>query len=600
MTKSAIAKKILQLHRKGEALNISAVRKNHPELLDAAYCFKPFLGWKQAIELAGVSYESIKIELEEAVECQVCGEHLRVLTQHLINKHGFSDMTEYHQSFPSAKIVCEQTLAKMTKLASTVTAWEPILSMEYVLDRVWFWKTAHGQCNSKFISIQDPSILCYVSARSIKWDDVVQKVGFDPAKERRIPKYDPRNADEIIAILQHRHRLGLNLATIALQREYPEVRGSIRKLFGGLTNALIASGIPFASAQYSDKFRMEEIYPNEQSVITAFHQRAKNHLSIIRRDIKSTDPLLLYAITRYFGNFGKFLAKISPHHRDFKKQKVVFTESKRGLRINTAKYPTVDCISKALHDRHRNGLCLNLSDVSQDDPPLKAAAYTLCGSWIGAIKIAGLEKIHQKSKDATVRKDAVYNSSEMTVKALKARAEDGLSLTQDDIGKNDHPLKNAAYRYFGSWPNAIKAAKLTSLWLQQKEYNNIHRSTTTYPTAESVIEALRQRAARGASLISERVKKEDPKIRTAVYAKIGSWAEAIKMAGLSELYTSQNTKFFDKYPDQAAIIQAIQQRHRNGQSNSCGVVQKNDIKLKTSAYKHFGSWTKAKLKALGF
>ena len=597
MTKSAIAKKILQLHRDGEALNISAVRRNHPELLDAAYSLKPFLGWKQAIELAGLKYEWIKIELEESVECQVCGEYFRVLTKHLIKKHGFSDTAEYRKSFPNAKIMCEQTLAKITKLTSTVTAWEPILSMEYVLDRVWFWKTTYGQRNSAFITIQDPSILSYVSGRSIKWDDVVQKAGFDPTKERRIPKYEPRNADEIIAILQDRHRLGLNLATVALQQEYPELMGSMHRLFGGLTNALIASGIPFASVLYGDKFRMEEIYPDKQSVIIAFHQRAKNRLSVTRQDIKLMDPLLSYAILRYFGNFGKFLTEVSPRHRHFKDQKIVFSESKHGLRINTAKYPTVDCIYKALRDRHRSGLSLNQSDVVQDDPPLKTAAYILCGGWTNAIKMAGLEKIHQKLKDAAVRKDAVYSTAEMTVKALKARAENGLSLTQEKISKSDRPLKNAAYRYFGSWTNAIKAAKLTSLWLQQKEYNNIHRSTTTYPTAESVIEALQQRAARRASLISKKVKQEDPKIHTAVYAKIGSWSEAIKLAGLSKLYALENTKVFDKYPDQAAIIQAIQKRHRNGQSNSCGVVQKDDIKLKTSAYKHFSSWTEAKLLA---
>jgi hypothetical protein len=597
MTKSAIAKKILQLHRKGEALNIAAVRRNHPELLDAAYCFQPFLGWKQAIELAGLSYESIKIELEESVECQVCGKHLRILTRHVLDKHDFSDIAEYRQSFPNAEIVCEQTRARATKIASSVPAWEPILSMEYILDRVWFWKTTHGQCNSKFISLQDRSILGYIVVRSIKWDDIVRRVGFDPAKERFTAKHEPRNADELIAILQERHRLGLNLTSATLHREHPGAVKSMQKIFGGLTNALIASGIPFASAQYGAKFRMEETYPDEQSVIAIFHQRAKDGLPIIRQEIKATDPLLSYAILQYFGSFGKFLAKVSPYHRHFKNQKVVFTESKNGLRISSTKYPTVDSVLKALRHRHRNGLGLKQTDVAQDDPPLKSAAYRLCGSWISAIKMAGLEKVYQKSRDAVVRKDAIYNSAEMTVKALKALAENGHSLTQDDAAKNDRPLKNAAYRHFGSWPDAIKAAKLTSLWLQQKEYNNIHRSTATYPTAESVIEALQRRAARGASLTSEKVKKEEPKIRTAVYAKIGSWPKAIKAAGLSKVYASENTNFFDKYPNQAAIVRAIQKRHRNGQSNSCVVVQNDDIKLKTSAYKHFGSWTKAKLKA---
>ncbi len=39
-----IIRKIQQLHRRGEPLNISAVKRSHPELIRAVYNAKPFRG----------------------------------------------------------------------------------------------------------------------------------------------------------------------------------------------------------------------------------------------------------------------------------------------------------------------------------------------------------------------------------------------------------------------------------------------------------------------------------------------------------------------------------------------------------------------------
>jgi hypothetical protein len=48
-----MAQRIRQLHARGEPLNISAVCRTHPELLQAVFEIKPFLGWLGAIRALG-------------------------------------------------------------------------------------------------------------------------------------------------------------------------------------------------------------------------------------------------------------------------------------------------------------------------------------------------------------------------------------------------------------------------------------------------------------------------------------------------------------------------------------------------------------------
>ena len=94
-----IVDRIRSLHQDRQPLNISAVRRHHPKLLDQVMTLKHFRGWRKAIEAAGLSYKKIRVELLDYCVCAVCGAHLNALTAHIRAKHKLTK-ARYQQRFP--------------------------------------------------------------------------------------------------------------------------------------------------------------------------------------------------------------------------------------------------------------------------------------------------------------------------------------------------------------------------------------------------------------------------------------------------------------------------------------------------------------------
>ena len=76
-----IVDRIRTLHRAGAPLNLSAVRRHHPKMLQQVMTLKHFRGWRKAVEAAGLSYDKIHTELLDHCVCALCGEELLVLAQ---------------------------------------------------------------------------------------------------------------------------------------------------------------------------------------------------------------------------------------------------------------------------------------------------------------------------------------------------------------------------------------------------------------------------------------------------------------------------------------------------------------------------------------
>src|SRR5438105_14626626 len=101
-TQKIILREIRALHRRRMPLNISAVKRSHPKLMERVYAVRPYWGWKRALEDAGLSYAKINTELRDYVDCQICGRDLGVLTYHLISQHQITP-EEYRQEYPEAE-----------------------------------------------------------------------------------------------------------------------------------------------------------------------------------------------------------------------------------------------------------------------------------------------------------------------------------------------------------------------------------------------------------------------------------------------------------------------------------------------------------------
>src|SRR6266852_231131 len=83
----AVIREIQRLHARRAPLNISAVKRNHPTLIERVYAVRPFWGWKRALEDAGLDYSKINTELLDYIDCKICGRDLGTLPVHLLRKH---------------------------------------------------------------------------------------------------------------------------------------------------------------------------------------------------------------------------------------------------------------------------------------------------------------------------------------------------------------------------------------------------------------------------------------------------------------------------------------------------------------------------------
>ena len=86
--KSQISKlviKVRKLHNQNEPLNLSAAKRRFPDLVEAAYAVKPFLGWRKLLIAAGIAYKDIEREYLDYVVCNICCDKFGILTGHNIS-----------------------------------------------------------------------------------------------------------------------------------------------------------------------------------------------------------------------------------------------------------------------------------------------------------------------------------------------------------------------------------------------------------------------------------------------------------------------------------------------------------------------------------
>ena len=99
---------------------------------------------------------------------------------------------------------------------------------------------------------------------------------------------------------------------------------------------------------------------------------------------------------------------------------------------------------------------VSVEHIWRQSRTLVAAAYAHCGSWRKALQAAGLESVRQQwSKDRVIRE-------------LRARySVPGAPSRWTD---SDMRLRGAAKRYFGSWHQALVAAKVRTGTPRQLRY----------------------------------------------------------------------------------------------------------------------------------
>jgi hypothetical protein len=176
-------------------------------------------------------------------------------------------------------------------------------------------------------------------------------------------------------------------------------------------------------------------------------------------------------------------------------------------------------IIRVLKEAKRKGTELHWSSVTRRGDELSRAAFAaiqprLFGKWDRALHAAGLDADDVVMYRAWDKASVVFE--------LKSRAQDGEPLNSGGLQKDDPGLHAAAIRYFGSYPAALRAAKLDPSRLRER------RSWDK----DTVVRALKSAAKRGLTSDTA-VRRRDPGLYGAAVRLFGSFTAARRAVGMS-------------------------------------------------------------------
>lgn len=227
-------------------------------------------------------------------------------------------------------------------------------------------------------------------------------------------------------------------------------------------------------------------------------------------------------------------------------------------------------------DREQNRQPLNSSIVQRNDPSLFNAARRRFGSWPRALQAAGLDPQRFCRSRAWTPQRIINCIRRLNVK--------GHSLRRRDVARFDQGLLAASHILFGSWQLAIEAAGIdSSEYCLQAKW-----------AREQVIEGILLRAVKLEPLGSTTVHPQS--LRTSAVAHFGSWANALRSAGLEPkdhigAVARNSARPTFTGPDE--IKKALLQRHALGLPCNQSALRRQDRRLFRAVHRVFGSCRRA-------
>lgn len=184
----------------GQPLNLHAVQRERPDLLELAFAGPSPRGWRRSLIDAGVDPYKIVHEYEQDVECAVCGVSLAVLGTHLKHSH---DMTgkDYLQEFgPDCEVSSESYRASHFggRPIAGIAHWEELWSRHYVTD--WMLLLHEKRIHLNVHHVTKIGRALAGTGRSLfgSWDAALWAAGLDPAQFRAIPPHREWTRSKVI------------------------------------------------------------------------------------------------------------------------------------------------------------------------------------------------------------------------------------------------------------------------------------------------------------------------------------------------------------------------------------------------------------------
>jgi hypothetical protein len=449
--------KIKARHQSREALNLSAVAIEAPDLLEGLFDPEDFRGWYYTLIDAGLSYEEILITPTVEVECQVCGYRSESISAHIRNEHSYT-AKEYTKDFPEHfELRCEEMRMERLGLRHGREAkllmphWEPAWSYLYVLDRLHVYHKKGIPLNYANIADNEGGMAGHIRRLFGLWDEGLKAAGIDPKQIRLARKSKEYTKASLIKLLkklnkQSPGKLELNYRNCRANRacinqsfiyfgSYEEALrvakiDPLTKIMAlGDSEMLVAREVLLKEA---DKWLEEEV-PYDLKRVSKFIRRHEN------------------TIYGFYGNWLNFCLSIGVSHTRFFRSP------------SYENYDSPELLIQGLKDRCKAGLSMKCINIRVDNISLLTMAIKHFGGIGQAITAAG-----DLPKTPAMSHFRVFKQPEDVIAAIKRRYEidpEHIHLSQHS-GYDAHEdyrgisLTKWSIRYFGSYAEALKAAKV--------------------------------------------------------------------------------------------------------------------------------------------
>jgi hypothetical protein len=581
--RKSIIREIRRLHARREPLNISAVKRNHPKLIERVYAVRPFWGWKRALEDAGLDYSKINTELRNYVDCKICGQDFGALTYHLISQHQITP-DEYREEHPGVELVCETLRVgiaqRRLRHRPVLPHWEEIWSPEYVLDRMAELHRRKFPINSDSVRERENALFNQAIKHFGSWDIAVRRIGLDPAQIRLfrptwrgISPWRRSSKTAIIAELRHRKKAKepISWKKIVHTEFGPAFLLRATKLFGTWGAALAAAGLdPFGGA------RSHWTHASKAAVLAEIRRRKSAGEPLLSKEIQAErwGQALVIRGCELFGSWNAALLEV-------------------GIESTTGPSEWADATKKdivaEIRRRKRAGEPLRTTKILRESRgrALLDNATRLFGSWNRALLAAGIQPFKETSPWARASKADILAE-------IRRRAKTGetLQTTKVEREKFGNPLMNRCRALFGSWTAALLAAGvdlpdgLMSLWAKADK--------------AQIVAEVRRRARAGETLRYGEVVRQPWGSALLKRAELlfGLWSAGLIAAGVD-----LPAGTFSPWPkaNKADILAEIRRRKRARESLRYKTIETErwGKPLLRRAKALFGSWDSALLRALG-